>query len=359
MPPTKVANIPFGTGNPYQHMMYQKCGPEFILRGARNGEFATFGQPEFRKQHGIVHLHWDDRLFQSKDGLADSHILRFQIAHDNLSQFQDNGGRVIWTIHNQVAHSNPGEIELFRASRIQLTKLVDLIHVHTPHAKKHMIKEYNADPKKIRLIPHPSYLDVYEDSQITLNRPLPARNKTRFLTFGTMRGGRELNILHAAVAKLSRRGYDFRLHVAGKVFPANRRVIRQLQSVDTVDVTDTRIPNEDIPEVFAQAHAYVLPSAQTFTSGTAMLALSFGLPIIAPDTAAHRDTTPEACHDLLYQPHNARGLIRMLRHVMQMTDQELSEKRQACFDFATARHPENVSQMLANTLKELVGESGL
>ncbi|WP_051927649.1 glycosyltransferase family 4 protein [Ruegeria halocynthiae] len=352
--PTKIVNVPYGVQNPYQNMMYSACKPEFILTSGKKMSFTEFAAPAFQTEHGCVHIHWDDRLFSLGDHATEDQKILFQQATESLRQYKINGGRILWTIHNRHAHSGTGVSESFREGRRQLAELVDIIHVHTPHAMQHMIDTYQADPEKMRLIPHPSYLGVYEDTLTTLDRAFPTRDKTRFLTFGTMRGSRELDKLHVAAAKLSRRDYDFHVHVAGKVFPASRRVIRGLQNIDAVTVTGTRIPNEDIPKVFAQAHAYILPSTQTFTSGTAMLALSFGLPIIAPDTAAHRGTTPESCHDLLYQPHHTKGLIRMIRHVIQMTDEELSERRQACFDFAQARAPHVISGQLKRVFEDMI-----
>lgn len=350
--PTKIVNIPYGKKNPYQDMMYSACGPEFSLTAPRNAPLSEFAKADFQPENGIIHIHWDDRLFPEPEfGRPET---SFHAARIGLKQYQANGGRLIWTIHNQFAHSEEGETIHFRENRRQLAQIVDLIHVHTPHAGQHMVSEYGADPDKLRLIPHPSYLSVYEPAVQTLQRPMAIRDHTRFLTFGTMRSSRELDRLQHASKKLTNRGYEFHLSVVGRVFPSGRRLMRRMQANPNISVVPDRIPDDKIPSVFSQAHAYMLPSTTTFTSGTAMLAQTFGLPIIGPDIEPHKQTTPEACHDLLYPVENPRGLIRTMIRVIGMSEEELAEKRQACLDFAEKRHPDRVSNDLKRALSELV-----
>ncbi|SLN50253.1 glycosyltransferase family 4 protein [Ruegeria meonggei] len=351
--PTNVVNIPYGVKNPYQNMMYMSCEPEFALSKMRNPDVNSFGRSEFQSENGIVHIHWDDRLFPASAESGSQPDQGFLRTRDALKQFRANGGRIIWTIHNRFAHSQTSENDGLKAVREQLVKLVDLIHVHTPHAKRYMIEEFGADSDRIRLIPHPSYLGVYEPEDTTLNRPMALRDTSRFLTFGAMRGNRELDRLEFAARKLANRGFDFRLAVIGRTVRANRRLLRQMNANPYVTVTPERIPDSQIPGVFSAANAYVLPSTRTFTSGTAMLAQSFGLPIIGPDIEPHRQTTPSECHDLLYPIGNPRGLIRMLMRVMDMSDEELGEKRRACFEFSKERHPKLISRSLAQVLTEL------
>ncbi len=351
--PTKVVNIPYGKMNPYQDMMYSACEPEIDLNPVQTVDFDQYARPEFQAENGVIHIHWDDRLFRDVSGDIDHSDPLFSKARDSLKIFRQNGGRIIWTIHNQIAHSHRGTSDRFIENRRQLADLVDLIHVHTPHAKSHVIEEYQADPDKIRLIPHPSYLGVYESVQSTLQRAMEPRNATRFLTFGAMRGNRELDRLQTAAKKLTNRGREFHLSVVGRAPRASQRLIRRMQTNPNITVVSSRIPDEEIPSVFSQAHVYVLPSTTTFTSGTAMLAQSFGLPIIAPDIEPHRQTTPESCHDLLYSAQNPRGLIRMMMRVMEMSDDELDEKRRACFEFALERDPAHISRELKHVLLEM------
>ncbi|WP_109312894.1 glycosyltransferase family 4 protein [Ruegeria sp. AU67] len=349
--PINVVNIPYGNKNPYQSMMYSACMPEFSLTPSRGAPLTNFARADFQPDQGIIHIHWDDRLFPEPETEDQAPI--FNSAREGLRRYRANGGRVIWTIHNQFAHSKGSETEYFRQTRRELAQIADVIHVHTRHARQHMIDEYDANPKKLRLIPHPSYLGVYEPTDQTLNRPLAPRVQTRFLVFGAMRGNRELDRLQLAAKKLASRGYDFQLSVVGRVFRSGQKLARQMDANPNVSVVAGRVPNDEVPVFFSQAHAYLLPSTTTFTSGTAMLAQSFGLPIIGPDIDPHKQTTPEECHNLLYPAQHPRGLIRMMRNLIQMSDEELEEKRRACFKFASERNPKRISNELKHALQEL------
>lgn len=349
--PINVVNIPYGNKNPYQNMLYSACKPEFCLIASRSAPLSAFAKADFQPDQSIIHIHWDDRLFPTPE--TEEQASDFRATCDGMRQYQANGGRLIWTIHNQFAHSEGFKTDYFRNIRQELADIVDLVHVHTPHARQHMIDDYGTDPEKLRLIPHPSYLGVYEPAEQTLKRPLPLRERTHFLSFGTMRGSRELGRLGDAAKKLTSRGHDFQVSVVGRVYPSGRRLMRRLRSNRNTTVMPERIPDSEIAQVFANAHAYMLPSTTTFTSGTAMLAQTFGLPIIGPDIDAHKHITPEACHDLLYPAQNPRGLIRMMMRVLSMSDEELAKKRQACLDFAVERSPHRISGDLKRALSEL------
>jgi beta-1,4-mannosyltransferase len=129
-------------------------------------------------------------------------------------------------------------------------------------------------------------------------------------------------------------------------------MLRLLNTNPNIDLRTDRIPDEEIPEIFGASHVFLAPYQSMFTSGSVMLALTFGLPIIGPNIRELRETTPEACHDLLYDPASPRGLIRSMLQFIEMSDTDLRKVRMACFEFAKERGPDICSAEIAKLLTQ-------
>jgi len=62
----------------------------------------------------------------------------------------------------------------------------------------------------------------------------------------------------------------------------------------------------------------VLPYVEILSSGAAILAMSFGKPVVAPDRGSLRDHVPPVAGDL-YDPSDPRGLDRALEATFERT----------------------------------------
>jgi glycosyltransferase involved in cell wall biosynthesis len=137
----------------------------------------------------------------------------------------------------------------------------------------------------------------------------------------------------------------------GKAFSSQARMLRFLEANANVDLRTDRIPDEEIPDIFGASHVFLAPYQSLFTSGSVMLALTFGLPIIGPNIRELRETTPEDCHHLLYDPASPRGLIRSMLDFVAMSDSDLRTARKACSAFAKDRSPTKIGAEMANLLE--------
>ena len=208
-------------------------------------------------------------------------------------------------------------------------------------------------PEKIRIIPHPSYLDAYEPAAVTLGRPLPSSPNRRFLFFGTMRGNKGVALLPEAIARLARHRTNFDLLIAGKTMRRAMRRMQPMLDLPQVSVRDGFIPDADVPDIFGAAQVFLAPFGDFFTSGSVMLAQTFGLPVIGPDRAEMRAITPPENHDLLYEGQRPKPLVQMMKRLIDMPDAELAQRRAVCFAYAHATAPAVISRSLAATLSSL------
>jgi beta-1,4-mannosyltransferase len=342
-------NIPYAHGNPYHRLLYGSAGPYVPLAGAK--DLRQLAQYAAGQVSPVLHLHWDDRMFGRGDD-PDTNRINAQTLVDRLQAFKDAGGKIFWTIHNKRAHFER-DAESFAWGRGQLCALADLVHVHAPHAARHMIEDWGVAPEKIRIIPHPSYLGAYEPAEATLGRPLPSSPNRQFLFFGTMRGNKGVALLPEAIARLARHRTNFDLLIAGKTMRRAMRRMQPMLDLPQVSVRDGFIPDADVPDIFGAAQVFLAPFGDFFTSGSVMLAQTFGLPVIGPDRAEMRAITPPENHDLLYEGQRPKPLVQMMKRLIDMPDAELAQRRAVCFAYAHATAPAVISRSLAATLSSL------
>lgn len=347
-----VLNTPYAHGNPYHHLLYGQTGPYTPLAGAK--DLSQLAQYTAEQSRPVLHLHWDDRMF-GRDDDRDANQSHARTLIDRLKAFKASGGKILWTIHNKRAHFER-DAESFAWGRGQLCALADLVHVHALHAARHMIEDWGVAPEKIRIIRHPSYLGAYEPAEVTLARPLPSSLTRRFLFFGTMRGNKGVALLPEAIVRLTQHRPDFALLIAGKTM---RRAMRRMQPVldlPQISVRDGFIPDADVPDIFAANQVFLAPFGDFFTSGSVMLAQTFGLPVIGPDREEMRAITAPGNHDLLYDGPRPKPLVQMMKRLIDMPDDELRERRDQCFDFAQSTRTEVIAAALATVIGSLTAE---
>jgi glycosyltransferase involved in cell wall biosynthesis len=88
-------------------------------------------------------------------------------------------------------------------------------------------------------------------------------------------------------------------------------------------------PHERVPLYFAAADVVVLPFRQVTTSGSAVLALSLGRPVVAPRIGALRDLPVDV--GFLYED---GGLVGALGRALSAPPEELAERSQAARRYA-------------------------
>jgi len=348
--PRPVLNLPVARGNPYQTLIYGAEGAAFRLEPFEKADLAQVPQ-RLAQGQGLLHLHWDDLVFgHSRDHAANSASASRDLAA--LEQFKQGGGRILWTVHNRSPHRDM-DPETFRSARARVAALADMVHVHTHDAAAHMVQDWGIAPERIRIIPHPSYLGHYEPTETSLARPLPQTEMRAFLFFGAFRANKGLDQLVAAAQAMARRGVAFDLHLCGRASKAHERLFRPIRALEQVTITDEPVPDDLVPAVFAPAQVFVAPFTNLFTSGSVMLAQTFGLPVIGPDTPALREHCAPENHDLLYDPEAPRALLQAMTRMARMPASELEVRRAAALRLAQDRAPGPIAAQMMRLLQDV------
>jgi beta-1,4-mannosyltransferase len=117
-----------------------------------------------------------------------------------------------------------------------------------------------------------------------------------------------------------------RLIVAGRpIDEAMEEEIRQASADDPRVCTALRfIPDQELPLYFAVADVVLLPFRQITTSGSAILAMSFGRPVIAPADGCLPEYV-NATSGILYDPKDQNGLACAIERCSQIDLKSMGE----------------------------------
>lgn len=255
----------------------------------------------------VLHLHWIDQYVKGENWFVKLiYGLKFLL---DVLIVRSSGRAVIWTIHNTVSHNAKfPKLELWIQRR--LIRVVNRAIVHSQAALKEISDTYRVIPGEAVVIPHGHYRDVYppaiclETAREQLELPKHAQI---FLTFGMLRPYKGIeNLLYVWKRQQAKHRT---LLIAGKACSTEyeQTLVRAASETDDVILQTQFIPENQLHLYFSAADAVLLPFEKILTSGSLILAMSYGKPVIAPCIGSLSETLAEA-DDLLYDLEDSQGL---------------------------------------------------
>ncbi|WP_370281658.1 glycosyltransferase family 4 protein [Pseudooceanicola sp.] len=341
-PRFRLRVYPTVSRNPYLGLLYgafEGAEVEMLERVRLMRRFGFMGRAD------VLHFHWEDGSFWGvKSPWTVRH--RLKIVLRMLNRHRAGGGKIVWTVHNEAPHRPGEDHEGFRALRAWLVAHADMVHVHSEAAARMLIESWKADPAKIEVIAHPSYLGVYP--QTPGSPPAKVAGKAAFLFFGVYSAYKGGDALRRVFAAPGAEGFVQSLTVAGATPDDEAVRLRDAfaGAEMPVHLRLDRVPDEDVPGLFRGAHACVLPYRRTMTSGVANLALTYGVPVVAPDMGGIAEGLPESARALLYDPDDPNGLARAAERAAALDQTAWSRISADCRALAADRAPFRQSQRL-------------
>jgi beta-1,4-mannosyltransferase len=303
-------------GNPYQQKLIDASAELGIEITASNGRgfLPVLGALKERGAVDVLHVHWTHSFIVGRRALSPYyHGWRFVLG---LAIAKARGIRVVWTLHNVLDHEpqNP-RAELFFKRRI--AKLADAVLVHCGYAIEVASSAYGMsreDAGKFRVIPHPNYIGLYDDSigEAEARASLGlSESDLVFLFFGNIRSYkgifdlvdafRELSLPQARLLIVGRPWDDDMANALADVVSGEPRIRTVVRFVDRAEV-----------QIFFRAADYVVfPYREVLTSGSMLLAMSFAKAVIAPRLGCIPETVDERCA-ILYEPRGKESLVEAL-----------------------------------------------
>lgn len=232
-------------------------------------------------KYDLVHIHWPEDLFRARK--SSTRFIKYVLFLALVIRLRVSDIPVIWTVHNNAPHEGVSRLE-----RKLLEVCLGLVkqRVFMTAAQQKML---NDDVPGV-VIRHGHYKDSYPMVDCA-GEPTPESN---LLYFGFVRRYKGLEkLLESFSALESQQGQ--RLTIAGRPNPAGYgdELLTMYGEIPGVEWRLDFQTNESTSHLFAEADLVVLPYKNMVNSGTLLLGLSLGKPVLAPSNAVTREIQDE------------------------------------------------------------------
>lgn len=337
----------YRVANPYQTLLYANVDSGFNVQITADWQAALAQAAD----PIIFHLHWEDAIYRMAPDIDAAHAraVAFVEAIDALKR---RGGQFLWTIHNVRPHDGR-YLAVHDALREALLPLADLILVHHPEALRIMREELDLPPAGCTVLPHGNYCAVYP-------RLGPGRKERRaaagfeadarvLLLFGRLDSYKGARNLLEAMARID--DPRLRLLIAGKAVDDPAALLDALPAAvrGRIDYRPGFVEPKEVAPLFDLADMVAAPYSAILTSGTAMLALSLGRPVLAPSLPGLREWLEDGANALLYAQSEPDGLEQAIERMLALSTPDLEQLGARALETAH-RHPWEPVHHLLNGL---------
>jgi GT2 family glycosyltransferase/glycosyltransferase involved in cell wall biosynthesis len=312
--------------NPYQRLLYKSMARLQPAPGALEQALQHALAGRGQQNRYLFHLHWVSPILAGAR-TEDEALAVTQGFMGRLRLFRSLGGRVLWTVHNAISHETSFPNQELKLCR-ELAKEADLIHVHQTETIADVAPFYDLPADKLIVAPHGNYIDAYptkldkERARKILGVPRTARMA---LFAGQIRGYKGIDSLLAAYEAASSKYRKSYLIIAGKVVNTDASALqRQAKRVARVLFQPGYIDDDLLGIYLRAADAMVLPYRSVLTSGSALLAMSHGLPVICPQIGALQRLIRDGHNGWTYNAGHAGGLEDALKRFFSADSQTVS-----------------------------------
>jgi glycosyltransferase involved in cell wall biosynthesis len=271
--------------NPYTWLVYEPMA----AMGVRVFDF-SFYKPLPRTTN-VLHVHWPEGIFWNRFSrtlpwLAGFFAKRLLLA---IAGVRARGGCLVWTAHNLQPHEvlHPVHARIWRTAFAQFRRQVDLVICLSPEAGRLLRQRYpDLDGKPLAIIPHPHYRTAYP-------RPVPLPEARARLglpadsfvlgCLGGIRPSKGIADFAEAFARIAQ--HDELLLIAGAC-DAGEYLTRLMALAEAhpraIRLQIGRLSDADLVTTLSAVDLKVLNFRNILNSGSALLALSFDIPICTP-----------------------------------------------------------------------------
>jgi len=231
--------------------------------------------------------------------------------------------RIVFTAHNVNAGKRDGNDTIVNRLTLRVQYLLaDHIFVHTARMKDDLVREFNANPAKITVIP----FGINNTISNTALTSAQARKGLGFaasdkviLFFGCITPYKGLEYLVTAFEAVAKDCANYRLIIAGKpkarddYWNSVEKLIDRSVVRDRITLRAEYVPDEETEVYFKAADVLALPYLHVFQSGVLFLSYSFGLPVIAADVGSLSDEIIEGETGFIFKAADERELAKVIR----------------------------------------------
>ncbi|MFZ9880525.1 MAG: glycosyltransferase [Phycisphaerales bacterium] len=288
----RAVHLPFDAQNPYQSRLFHGLGAAGVDAWGHPASF----HPAVRQLTGwradLVHFHWLHPRSFGKGSKRALRPFRIECFFAELAVLRARRTALVWTVHNLVHHESTDAAADLRFL-VRLAAAVDACLVHSESARTEVLEAIastGADPSriasKLHVVPHGNYAGCYSPSRGREEQRarLGVRShETLFAFVGQVR--RYKNVVELVESFRRAASNDARLLIAGK--PRDKALDAETRAAiggdHRVIYAPGFVPDGELAANLEASDVVALPYRECLTSGAAILAMTFGKAIIAPN----------------------------------------------------------------------------
>ncbi|MBI3098927.1 MAG: glycosyltransferase [Planctomycetes bacterium] len=277
----------YSSANPYQRLLAEALE----RRGLRVHLRDSFPAPEEWRAPGaprLLHLHWVHPFFLAPPGASRPRWLAGWAKR--LAQARAEGLRLVWTVHQVEDHE--GRDPAFDRFGVRVTAWAAHRCIVHNQASAEALRRITGRWRGVVVIPHGHYGGAYPAgrTRAEVRAEWGVTDREFVVLFiGSIRPYKGIERLLSSFREWRRSGV--RLVIAGR--PQDEALRR---SIEVAASSDSRIlfrpgfvPDGRLREYLEASDLVALPFDEQVSSGSAILALSFGCPVMIPDLPTFRE----------------------------------------------------------------------
>ncbi|MEM7673754.1 MAG: glycosyltransferase family 4 protein, partial [Verrucomicrobiota bacterium] len=309
----------------------------------------------------VFHLHWVTPVIGPVRSDSRRHAVERFVAR--LRNFQQLGGKVVWTVHNLLGHDADRRAWQLSLSR-KVADIADLILVHNQEVQRRICETYRTTSSKIKIVDHPSYEGFYKNEISRKEARQQLRIKPNSIVFGfigQLRPYKGIEELVIAFAKFRQRHPQAELIIAGRrVHPFDLRALAaKTKAIPGIHLYEGHIKNDDLQLYYKAIDASVLPYRDILTSGSVLCSASFSVPVIGPMCPALSAVVEDNVSGILYKTsssltENAHAIESCMGRFSELSATEVDKMNLSILESVDQLQPRKISERLFSEVFEVL-----
>jgi glycosyltransferase involved in cell wall biosynthesis len=296
--------------NPYQRLLYAELARAGLELEPRP-RLRLVWLWRHRRSVGTLHFHWPEAYYRygsrRRDAWRSWPLLGlFAI---RLAWVKALGYRIAWTIH-QVRPHESGSPLVDRLGTGVLVRAADTLIAHDAATAQEAREAFGRHAGAVEVIPHGSYVGVYPVGRTREVMRAELRidpDSFTFLCFGDLRAYKSVELLLDAFAEADLPEATLVL-AGGSASEELAQLVGEAERDPRVRARLEFVPETQVAELFGACDAAVLPRGDGGTSGSLILALSLGVPVVVARTRSYVELMDGEASGWLFTPDDRQSL---------------------------------------------------